>query len=149
MADLARNLVTITKTMSNPGLSCTAADLSVGDDHAPPAAEDRLLRDLLKRCAPETVAAARRFRRAREAALVEPVVRGVLVRYVEPEQRARLLDAGAELRLQEDLGLDSLTLIELAMTLEDVLQVPLDDETLRSLRTLGDINRHVADTLKA
>jgi acyl carrier protein len=47
-----------------------------------------------------------------------------------------------DLRLSEDLGLDSLSLIEISMTLEDVLQVSLSEDKLRHLRTLGDISRY-------
>jgi acyl carrier protein len=72
-----------------------------------------------------------------------------MARYVDHENRDRLHEAAPEMRLSEDLGLDSLTMIELAMTLEDVLQIPLNDERLRSLQTLGDINRFVAESLKA
>jgi acyl carrier protein len=148
MADLARNLVIITKTMSNPGFSF-AANLPAGIEREPATVADAQLRDLLKRCPPETLTTVRRFRRTREAALVGPIVLGVMARYVDHENRDRLHEAAPEMRLSEDLGLDSLTMIELAMTLEDVLQIPLNDERLRSLQTLGDINRFVAESLKA
>lgn len=148
MAVLAHFLVIIIKTMSNPGFSY-AADLPAHLGREPAAADDAQLRELLKRCPPETLAMARRFRRNREADLVGPIVLGVMARYVDRPNVARLREAPPELRLAEDLGLDSLTMIELGMTLEDVLQIPLNDEKLRALRTLGDINRFVAESLKA
>lgn len=149
MAVLARNLVIITKTMSNPGFSFAITDLSAPLQREPVDTNEAQLRELLKRCPPETLSAARRFRRTREAALAEPVLLGVMARYVDQDSASRLREAAPDLRLSEDLGLDSLTMIELAMTLEDVLQIPLNDERLRSLRTLGDINRFVAESLKA
>lgn len=117
----------------------------------PPAETDRDgdLRDLLKRCSPETLAAAQRFRRTQRAELVPAIVAGVLVRHMDRDKAPILREPRADLRLVEDLGLDSLSLIEVSMTLEDVFQVTLPDDKLRQLKSLGDINRLAAESLKA
>jgi len=46
-------------------------------------------------------------------------------------------------RLREDLGLDSLTLIEVAVAAEDAFGVPLPDEDLERFQTVGDVIDHV------
>jgi acyl carrier protein len=46
-------------------------------------------------------------------------------------------------RLREDLGLDSLTLIEVAVAAEDAFGVPLPDEDLEHFQTVGDLIDYV------
>lgn len=76
-----------------------------------------------------------------------------LVRAMAPESEISggdgdLADAS---RLVEDLGYQSLRLIELTMTLEETFDLPpFDREILAAVRTVGDvvslINRHVPDS---
>lgn len=101
------------------------------------------LHSLLRRCSPETLAAAQRYRRTKALDEVPMVIHGVIARYMEIERRELLREPKANLRLSEDLGLDSLSMIEISMTLEDVLEVSLNEDKLRHLKTLGDINRYV------
>jgi len=49
--------------------------------------------------------------------------------------------------LSEHLGLDSLTMIELVMIAEDVLQISIDNRELRDIHTVGDLQRFVARKL--
>jgi acyl carrier protein len=44
-----------------------------------------------------------------------------------------------ELRLQDDLGMDSFTGIELAYNAEDEFGISIEDDELIKLRTIGDI----------
>lgn len=46
--------------------------------------------------------------------------------------------------LGEDLGVDSLAAIELAMALEDVYDIRLPDDVLAEVRTYGDLEATVA-----
>ena len=46
-------------------------------------------------------------------------------------------------RLREDLGLDSLTLIEVAVAAEDAFGVPLPDEDLECFQTVRDLIDYV------
>lgn len=102
------------------------------------------LRDALKRCPPETFAAACEFRRTGNVACLDPVILGVLQRYVERELRSKLHEPSDDLRLVEDLGLDSLTMMEIILLVEDVLKVSITNEELCQLRTLGAIRHFVA-----
>ncbi|WP_306324044.1 MULTISPECIES: acyl carrier protein [unclassified Streptomyces] len=48
-------------------------------------------------------------------------------------------------RLREDLGMDSLDLVELVSILEENLGAPVDDEDAQRLSTVGEVVAHVVD----
>jgi len=104
------------------------------------AAEEVALREALKRCSPATVEAALAYRRTGARENVPAVVLGVLGRFVDPEHRPKLQNADPDLRVVEDLGVDSLTMLEVVMLVEETLKVTIKNEELRNLRTVGDIN---------
>lgn len=52
-------------------------------------------------------------------------------------------DITLETDIQNDLGADSLTVVDLAMALEDEFDVELPDEDLESIRTVGDIVNYI------
>ena len=106
------------------------------------------LREQLKRCSPETVEAAVRFRRSGSTDQVGVIVLGVMERFVDPEVRPRLREGGDDLRVFDDLGIDSLTMVEVVMIVEEVLQFKINNEELRDLRTLGDIKTFIDCRLK-
>jgi 3-hydroxyacyl-[acyl-carrier-protein] dehydratase len=60
-------------------------------------------------------------------------------RFVEPDLRVKLKDPDDDLRLIEDLGIDSLTMMEIVILVEEVLQMSINNEELRNLRTIGDV----------
>lgn len=102
------------------------------------------IREALRRCSPETIDAAIRFREEHDPAAVPQVVFGVLQRYQPATAAVQLTEANEETRLIDDLGLDSLTLLEIVMTIEDVLKVHIENEELRNIRTLGQLNGFLA-----
>jgi 3-hydroxyacyl-[acyl-carrier-protein] dehydratase len=71
------------------------------------------------------------------------VVIGVIERFVEPDLRPKLKDADDDLRLIEDLGIDSLTMMEIVILVEDVLQLSINNDELRNLRTVGDVKTFI------
>ncbi|GAB5562093.1 MAG: hypothetical protein SynsKO_37400 [Synoicihabitans sp.] len=101
--------------------------------------DESALRDSLKRCSPATIEAAIAYRKTHEASHLPAVIIGVIERFVEPDLRSKLKEADDELRLVEDLGIDSLTMMEIVILVEDVLQMQINNEDLRNLRTVGDI----------
>ena len=110
----------------------------------PFASEDEAaLRDALKRCSPSTFEAAVQYRKTGNAEHVPAVVIGVIERFVEPELRVKLKDADDDLRLIEDLGIDSLTMMEIVILVEDVLQMTINNDELRNLRTVGDVKTFI------
>ena len=46
--------------------------------------------------------------------------------------------------MYDDLGLDSLTMLEIVMMVEQTLDVSIDNEELRDLRTLGDVKSYLS-----
>ena len=101
------------------------------------------LKDLLKRCPAGTLQAAIDFRLNNNISQIEPIVMGIIERHLEPEQREILANSDDNLRMYEDLGMDSLTMLEVVMLVEQTLQVSIDNEELRDLRTLGDVKAYL------
>jgi len=107
------------------------------------AEDEAALREALKRCSAPTFEAAVQFRRTGNPEHVPAVVIGVIERFVEPDLRPKLKDPDDDLRLIEDLGVDSLTMMEIVILAEDVLQMTINNDELRNLRTVGDIKTFI------
>ena len=120
-------------------------DSNTADGNA--ANDPALIEDAMKRCRPEAVEAAKKYRENGDPKLAPVIVLGIVERFLEPEMREKLEDGGANLRFMEDLGVDSLTMVEIVMTVEQVLDVKIDNEELRELRTLGDVNSYITARL--
>jgi 3-hydroxyacyl-[acyl-carrier-protein] dehydratase len=109
--------------------------------------DEASLRDTLKWCSAETREAASAFRRTGSVEYVPAIVQGLIEHYIEREARAKLSGDDDNLRLVEDLGVDSLTMMEIVFLAEDVLQVSIENEDLRPFRTVGDIKRYLASRM--
>ncbi|MGH7996249.1 MAG: phosphopantetheine-binding protein [Opitutaceae bacterium] len=105
--------------------------------------DEAALRESLKRCSPSTFEAAVQFRKTGNPEHVPAVVIGVIERFVEPDLRTKLKDADDDLRLIEDLGIDSLTMMEIVILVEEVLQMTINNDELRVLRTVGDVKTFI------
>jgi acyl carrier protein len=123
----------------------TNGSLSRSGESARPCAEEEL-REALRHCSAATFAAACRFRLQGDAAQLPAIILGLIERHVEPDLRAKLREPDDSLRLVEDLGLDSLTMIEIATLAEDVFRVSISAKELCTLRTVGDFKQFM--TLK-
>jgi 3-hydroxyacyl-[acyl-carrier-protein] dehydratase len=107
------------------------------------------LRAALKRCSPATYYAACKFRATGDITQLPAIITGVVERYVDRELRPKLQEPSCgALRLREDLGLDSLTMMEVVMLAEEVLHLSISNEELTQLRTLGDVQRFMAAKLR-
>jgi 3-hydroxyacyl-[acyl-carrier-protein] dehydratase len=105
--------------------------------------DEAALRESLKRCSPSTFEAAVQYRKTGNPEHIPAVVIGVIERFVEPDLRTKLKDADDDLRLIEDLGVDSLTMMEIVILVEDVLQLSINNDELRNLRTVGDVKTFI------
>ena len=61
---------------------------------------------------------------------------------------AEQLDANAEemtmeTRIDEDLGADSLDVVELLMSIEDAFEVEIPDEEIENMKTIGDVVEYI------
>ncbi|MBS0663748.1 MAG: acyl carrier protein [Verrucomicrobia bacterium] len=113
------------------------------------AADENALREAMRRCPPAAVEAALQFRRTGDPAQVPVVIDGLIERFVESQFRPRLRQDPAKLRLADDLGIDSLTMMEIVMLAEEVLQVTVNNDELRGLVTLSDVRAFLARKLAA
>jgi len=50
----------------------------------------------------------------------------------------------ADANILEDLGADSLDVVELVMAIEEAFDIEISDEVAESIRTLGDVVKHVS-----
>ncbi|MDR2862394.1 MAG: phosphopantetheine-binding protein [Puniceicoccales bacterium] len=110
---------------------------------AKPHDEEAIIRESLKRCSAETIEAALQFRLSGNPDLANTIVIGILTRFLEPEQRPKLQGESDHLRLMDDLGVDSLTMVEVIMLVEEILHVSIKNEDLRDLHTIGDVKGYV------
>jgi 3-hydroxyacyl-[acyl-carrier-protein] dehydratase len=110
-----------------------------------PQAEQEL-REALKRCSPETVEAALAFRKTGDVSGVNTIILGILERFMDPEVRAKLQLPNVDtLSINDDLGVDSLTMVELVMVVEEAIGLTVDNNELRGIKTIGDIKRFIAE----
>jgi len=105
---------------------------------------DAHLRQLLRHCSPCTYYAAYQFRLTGDAERLPTLVTGLLRSHVATDLQSKLKPYNGVLRLSEDLGVDSLALIEIGILAEDVLQISVSDGERMELRTVHDFVTLVA-----
>jgi len=54
-------------------------------------------------------------------------------------------DIGPESSILDDLGADSLDVVELVMAIEDEFDIEVPDEAAEAIRTIADVERYVAE----
>lgn len=101
------------------------------------------IRSALKRCSPATVEAAIRFRETRDPACVPAIVYGIIERHMPPESPKQLAEATDETELIKDLGIDSLTMLEIVLQIEETIGISIDNSELREIRTLGAVKSFI------
>ncbi|MDR1281155.1 MAG: phosphopantetheine-binding protein [Opitutaceae bacterium] len=103
------------------------------------------LQNALRRCSTDTLENAFAWQKDRDPARLPIIITGIIRRFIDPDMRL-FLDApdAASLRLVDDLGIDSLTMVEIVMLVEDVTGLSIANEELKELRTLADINSFIA-----
>lgn len=112
------------------------------------AEQEAALRESLKRCSEATVNAAVAYRKDGDSSGVSLVVIGIIERFVEPDVRPKLEQADTDsLRVAEDLGVDSLTLVEVVMLVEEALDMHIDNDELQNLTTIGSIKNFVSQKI--
>ncbi len=106
------------------------------------------LRINLKRCSPQTVEAAVRFRTTGDLSEIPTVVYGIIERHLPAENPRDLSQAGDDTKLIEDLGIDSLTLLEIVLSIEETTGISVENEELREIATLGQVKEFIAYKIK-
>ncbi len=101
------------------------------------------LRESLKRCSPETVEAAIDFRHNANLDQLPVIVMGIIERFLEPDVRHCLREGDDNTNLFEDLGVDSLLMVEIIILVEETLDISIANDELREIRTVGDIKTYL------
>ena len=66
-------------------------------------------------------------------------VKEIIIDTISCEKEAVVLEA----KLMDDLGIDSLDVVELNMALEEEFAITIEDEELAGFVTVGDIVKHI------
>ncbi|MES2310242.1 MAG: phosphopantetheine-binding protein [Verrucomicrobiota bacterium] len=103
------------------------------------------LRSSFRRCSDETVQAILAYRQETDGTHIPVIVRGIIERFLPAESIAKFKGSGDETRLSEDLGIDSLTMLEIVVSVEEALDMRMEDSQMRQIRTLGDIKSYLAN----
>ncbi|MBE6905472.1 acyl carrier protein [Marasmitruncus massiliensis] len=69
-------------------------------------------------------------------------VREILVDQLDVEEEAVTMDAS----IQNDLGADSLDIVDLVMSLEEEFDCEIPDEEIENIKTVGDIVKYIEET---
>ncbi len=117
----------------------SSAENPLPSSSAPALSDEAQIRESLRRCSEPTIQAALAYRSTKDPVHTLPIVVGIIERYVDPELRPKLAGGGEQLRFIEDLALDSLTMMEIVMLVEEVTGLTISNDELRGLATVGDI----------
>ena len=112
---------------------------------SPTSGSEALLRETLKRCSSATLDAALKYRTTRDSALVPVIVLGIVERFLDPEVVGKLRSGDDSVQFMEDLGMDSLTMIEAIMMVEESLSVSIKNDELMNLRSIGDLKSFIEE----
>ncbi|MBE6413952.1 MAG: acyl carrier protein [Verrucomicrobiaceae bacterium] len=105
--------------------------------------DEAALRNTLKRCSPETIENAVQLKKTGDKALLDSVVIGIIERFAEDDKKALLHTGDDSIDMVKDLELDSLTMVEIVLLVEDALGVSVNQEDMASLHTLADIKAYI------
>jgi len=102
--------------------------------------EKDIFKETLKRCPRGTLEALLRYRESRDLGDLNQFLLGCIKRHTDKEYHG-LLDGGdSDISFVGDLGIDSMTMMEIVMMVEECLGVHIENQDLMSVRTLGDLN---------
>jgi acyl carrier protein len=96
------------------------------------------IRHNFRRCREGTVDAIIDLQRTKDPKFIPTIVRGIVWRYVRQEAQAIVDQATAETPLAS-LGIDSLTMMEVVLDVQDALDLVIEDADLKQMRTIGDV----------
>jgi len=96
------------------------------------------VRRSFKRCREGTVDAIIDLQRTGDPEFIPTIVRGIVWRYVHKDVQSRVDQATAETPLAS-LGIDSLTMMEIVLDVQDALDLVIEDADLRRMQTIGDV----------
>ena len=72
-------------------------------------------------------------------------MRDTILKLIAGEFNMEVSDLREDMSFQDDLNADSIELVELIMSIEDELDVQVDDEKIEELKTIGDVLEYVEE----
>lgn len=105
---------------------------------SPTQEEIEQIRHNFRRCREGTADAIIDLRRNGDIELIPTIVRGIVWRYVREETQPAVEQATPETPLGS-LGIDSLTMMEIVLDVQDALNVTIEDADLKQMKTIGDV----------
>lgn len=109
---------------------------------------EKRLEEELRRAPEGTTEALKAFKESGDLIQLEVFAKGVIARNIDDSYLDVLEKADDSTRMVDDLGIDSLTMLEIAMTFEDALGIELIDDELRELETYGSMRDYLVENLK-
>ena len=72
-------------------------------------------------------------------------MRDTILKLIADEFNMEVSDLREDMSFQDDLNADSIEPVELIMSIEDELDVQVDDEKIEELKTIGDVLEYVEE----
>lgn len=72
-------------------------------------------------------------------------MRETILKLIADEFNMDVSDLREDMSFQDDLNADSIELVELIMSIEDELDVQVDDEKIEELKTIGDVLEYIEE----
>jgi acyl carrier protein len=107
--------------------------------NTPPDSTIAALEKQFRKCSPETIRAIYDFRRDHDIQLVPQIVVGIMKKYVSADAAERLAHTDQQATLSS-LGVDSLTMMEIILDVQDAIDVTIADDELKGLRTIEEVS---------
>jgi acyl carrier protein len=96
--------------------------------------------ETLKRCPNGTLEALIRYRETGAVDALNTFLIGCIYRHTEPEYQSLLDGENRAVSFIDDLGIDSMTMMEIVMMAEECLEIQIDNQDLMKIGTVGDLN---------
>ena len=107
------------------------------------ATETKDLEETLKRCPDGTLDALIQYRNEGDLDALSTFLVGCIKRHTDQEYQA-CLDSGDEsISFIDDLGVDSMAMMEVVMMVEECLGIRLENKDLMQIQTIGDLNGYI------
>ena len=109
---------------------------------------DKRLENELDRAPKGTREALYAFKESGDISQLEIFAKGVIARNIDDAFIENFSKVDDSTRIVDDLGIDSLTMLEIAMTLEDALGIELIDDDLSGIETYGNMRDYLVGLIK-
>ncbi len=95
---------------------------------------------------PATVEAIRGFHSSHDPKFVSPIVHGIIEKYLPPGRQAMGIE---EMKSLNSFGIESVTLMEIILDIQDAFDLVISDAELRGLKNFDDATRLLSDKVAA